>query len=347
MNAHGLWEALVAAKLVDGAAPPDAPPPTPWYVRALTGFAAWVASWFVLSTIGALSWRLLDSAPGPIVVGLVLCGAAAWGLRGGDRGTFVEQLALAVALAGQAAVAFGLMNAFSPHRILPLALLVAFELLLVAAIPHRVHRVLAVLAAAGAAYAILLLDVPRLPLVPVLTAAFAMTALVADRNAAVSAWAAPVAAGLALAVCAAAGAMPLVDAFSVGRVPYGARDRMGWLLLAVVFAATAAAIVHARGPADRLARLGIGAGVVALCGFAWAVPGLLAAATVAVVAFAMARPALLGVGLVTALWMTAYYYYALDASLLVKAASLALCGAVLVAIGLVLPRLVAPAEARS
>ncbi len=345
MNAEALWDRLTAARLVDGPTPEAGPPRAPWYLRALTGFAAWVASWFVLSTIGALSWAVLESAPGSIVLGLMLCGAAAWGLRRGDSGTFVEQLALSVSIAGQAAVGWGLVRAFSPHWILPLAFIVAFEALLVLAVAHRVHRVLATLAAAGAAYGLLLAGAWWIPLVPLFAAGFVATALVADRRAAIAAWAEPVSTALALALCAAAIAWPFVDAFARVKSPYGFNVTLQWVLLAVVFAAAVAAIVLRRGPDHVAPRVGIAVAVLALCVFAWAVPGLLAGAIVAVVAFAMARPALLGVGLVAALWMGSYYYYALDTTLLVKAASLALCGAVLVAIGLVLPRLVAPAGA--
>ncbi len=345
MTGHALWSALAARGLVEGDAPPAATPRPPWYLRGLLGFAAWVASWFVLASIGALSWRLLETAAGAMLVGALLCGAAAFVLRQGERQAFVEQLALAISFAGQASIAYGLFQALGPKELAPLLAIAAFEAVMVVAIPHRMHRAMCTLFACTALYAALMFGPPRWPLPVLIAGLFAWFALAADRSARANAWGEPISTGLALALCAYAPFAPWIQEMGMRDPPW---SNLAWLegvLLALVLAGVVIALVRRGALRDGHARAAIGIATVALAALAWPVPGLIASLIVVIVAFAMARPVLVGVGIVSAVWMLGFYYYSMQTSLFTKSMSLAAAGCVLLAAGLVLPRLIEGAGA--
>lgn len=71
----------------------------PWFVRILTGFGAWLASWFLIAflSIGVLG---AGEEVGAIVLGLLLTGVAVL-VRHAGSNVFLTQLALATGLAGQ------------------------------------------------------------------------------------------------------------------------------------------------------------------------------------------------------------------------------------------------------
>jgi uncharacterized membrane protein len=134
MTAEQLQEALARA--------PEAAPERPWYIGMLLGVAGWFAGLFALIFLGALLRP--DSAGGALTSGAVLA-AAAWGLFKVDRdGAFVSQLALALSIAAQFLLLFGIHQAFfhkgdtSIATIALVALLI--QLALVLAMPNRLHR---------------------------------------------------------------------------------------------------------------------------------------------------------------------------------------------------------------
>ena len=123
-------------------APESAAPERPWFIGLLLGVAGWFAGLLLLVFIGAILRP--DSGPGAIATGLVLL-AAAWGLFKVDRdGAFVSQLALALSIAAQFALLFGLHESLfksgqgSIATIAFVALLI--QLALVPAMPNRLHR---------------------------------------------------------------------------------------------------------------------------------------------------------------------------------------------------------------
>jgi hypothetical protein len=142
-------DALVAALRARGLIAADAPSlpdesDRPWYLSLLMGIAGWVAGLFVLGFIVAL----LDvkSARDVLTIGVVLLGSA-WALYAASRSiVFLDQLALALSIAGQIAVALYLVDEFD--RALPAAaILLGLQLLLFAVMSYRVARSLAALAA--------------------------------------------------------------------------------------------------------------------------------------------------------------------------------------------------------
>ena len=116
------------------------------------------------------------------------------------------------------------------------------------------------------------------------------------------------------------------------------------LLLAATFAGVAAILLRRARIDDMRVVAAVALASAALIAATWPVPGLLAALIVVVVAFAMGRPALTGLGLVTAAAMLGYYYFSLQATLMVKSLSLMAAGAVLLVAGRALPRLAPPVD---
>jgi hypothetical protein len=133
----------------DPPAHPDAD--RPWYIGFLLGVSGWVAGIFVLVFIFMLFQ--LRSPASALIIGVVLL-VAAWGLYRVDRdGAFVSQLALALSVAGQLTLLFGLQGVlFKESRtIAGLAFVaVVLELTLIAAIPNGLHRTMSTLYACSA-----------------------------------------------------------------------------------------------------------------------------------------------------------------------------------------------------
>lgn len=136
------WPERVTAAL---AAEADAPP---WYVRVLVGFGAWLAS---LLLIAFVVISVTDSESAMVAVGGVMM-VAALGARFASGHDFVAQAALAVSLAGQALLAFGLMRHGTSTV---LWTVIGCQTLLALAFPDRIHRFLSVLAATAAAVLLL------------------------------------------------------------------------------------------------------------------------------------------------------------------------------------------------
>jgi hypothetical protein len=124
-----------------GKAPESAAAERPWYIGLLLGVAGWFAGLLLLIFVGAVLRP--DSGPGALATGLVLL-ASAWGLFKVDRdGAFVSQMALALSIAGQFALLFGLHESIfkSDKGIASIALVaLLIQLALVPAMPNRLHR---------------------------------------------------------------------------------------------------------------------------------------------------------------------------------------------------------------
>jgi hypothetical protein len=123
---------------------------TPWFVRALAGFGAWMSAFFILAFLGlGVMW---GEEVGAIILGLVCCGAATL-VRRVARSVFLTQLTLAFGLAGQGLLLGGVgALTDSPEGTAAIAILLFAALLVV--FPDPVQRFLS---AWGAPLALLLL----------------------------------------------------------------------------------------------------------------------------------------------------------------------------------------------
>jgi len=110
----------------------------PWYVRVMVGFSAWLASWmFIGFIVGA---AIVESSQATLILGVVLVVGAVVGRCVSDN-DFITQMALAVSLAGEALMVFGVGRI--THSVeLSLFSFIALEAVLVIFYPDIVHRFL-------------------------------------------------------------------------------------------------------------------------------------------------------------------------------------------------------------
>jgi hypothetical protein len=139
-----LIEALRARGLIaeDAAAPPLDDSHRPWFISLMLGVAGWLAGIFLLAF--AVMMFELKTTNAFLALGLLSCGAA-WALYFADRrGAFFDQLALALSIAGQCALAWAFLDDVgSALRIS--ATLLALQLVVLLVMPNKTARTLAAL----------------------------------------------------------------------------------------------------------------------------------------------------------------------------------------------------------
>ena len=92
----------------DAPSMPEEGEPRPWFVAMMLGIAGWLAGILLLAFIG-MNFRL-ESRAAFAIVGLALM-VGAWALYYADRkAVFLDQLALALSIAGQCALAWALLK---------------------------------------------------------------------------------------------------------------------------------------------------------------------------------------------------------------------------------------------
>jgi hypothetical protein len=126
----------------DGPAPPEDSMDRPWFVSLLQGIAGWLAGIFLLIFVGLIFKP--ESGPLIFVLGAVLL-AAAWFLYLADRhGAFLDQLALALSIAGQLAVAASVLKDHLTGLSMSVTALV-LQIFVLLIMPNKIARTLAAL----------------------------------------------------------------------------------------------------------------------------------------------------------------------------------------------------------
>lgn len=306
----------------------------------MIGIAGWVAALFVLGFVGVGMSNLFNSPMTAMVIGLVMCVAAAGVFHAMAKVDFMVQFAFAASVAGQAAFALGLLKDWHDSGAGWLAL-AGFQAVLLLVIEYPVHRVWSAFAAAVAVL-IALHQWSAEPLFPgILAAGLAILLLGEARLVRHAPLAHSTAVGLASALLVFVPSTVWMSPFALGeRHPsLPAIDWLGAALAGAVLVVTVGTILARRriAPASP-------AGVVALTGtllfavVASPFPALVASLVLVLVAFECGHRALLGLGLVAAGGMFSYYYYSLHASLLQKSFALLGMGAGLLATAAALRR---------
>ncbi len=116
---------------------------SPWYVKLLVGFSAWVAA-ILLGTFFAMA-NLIDSGQSSLIWGAILTISAiglCWWL---GRSIFWGQLAFALSLAGQGLLIAGVAWD-SPSTLSVLLFILVLEFVLFLIYPDTLHRFLSLLA---------------------------------------------------------------------------------------------------------------------------------------------------------------------------------------------------------
>jgi uncharacterized membrane protein len=116
----------------------------PWYIRTMVGFGAWIASLLLIGFVGSIGFA---SDAGFVVVGVLFIGGAIFA-RMKSQNDFMVQSALASSLAGQALLAYGIVEiSGSGDFEAVLSIVIILNAILFFAFPDRTHRVLSILIA--------------------------------------------------------------------------------------------------------------------------------------------------------------------------------------------------------
>ena len=140
----------------------------PWYVRVMVGFSAWLASWMLIGfVVGA---AIVESEQATLILGVILVVGAVIGRCVSDN-DFITQMTLAVSLAGEALIVFG-VSRISHSFEMAVFSFIALEAVLVAFYPDMVHRFLSA-ASIIMAFAALLFEWKAMQWVHVIVIGFA------------------------------------------------------------------------------------------------------------------------------------------------------------------------------
>jgi len=345
MSAVNVWQQLLAAGIVQGAAPPAAAARSPWFVRVMLGVAGWFGALFLLLFVGFALEFIIKSSGASVIAGVLACAAAAALFRAAPENDFASQFGFAVSLAGQALLVFGLASATGGKTLASVGMMLSVvQAILFWLVPSYLHRIWT--ASTGAcAFALAVADMGLVAFAPgILTAAFAWVALKEFDLARHSALARAAAYGLALAVIVVAvlhsGAWfswiferPKSPIGGIWGVRIGAAFT-GAVLLWSVFQLLAREGLAMESAQARIALAG--AGIVALATLK--APGLGPAAAVLVLGFANGNRVLAGLGILGLLAYLSHYYYSLQLTLLEKSLLLACTGVTLLGVRLALDR---------
>lgn len=141
-SSRSAWGQLLEAGLIlPGSEPePDMEPEAPWFIKVLLAFCGWFASLLLLGFVGLGFVFVMDSAAASLGTGLAII-ASAYALLSTPRNEFLEHLGLAVSLAGQGLVVWGLVQLDDGYARIPWLLILLVEAPLAILMPNFVHRV--------------------------------------------------------------------------------------------------------------------------------------------------------------------------------------------------------------
>lgn len=333
-----LWARLREAALVEGEMPQAGDARTPWFVRIMLGFAGWIGALFLLGFVGVGFAFVMKSATASLVVGAAACAAATAIFRAAPKSDFAAQFGLAVSLAGQALLAFGLTEWIGRSGTRVAFAIALQEAVLFALIPNFIHRLLCAWGGALAA-TWLIVDAGFFAFAPAaVTAGFLwiwLSEFEFGRQGSLVR-----AGGYGLALASVQTAVMHGGLWGVWMAALGHRHAtQGAAVEWLGHAASAAVLLWA--VLKLLSRegvaLGSGKGRVALAGAlilgaaSLKAPGVGPAAAILVVGFANANRVLAGLGILALLGYLSHYYYSLQSTLLVKSGLLAATGLALLA----------------
>ncbi|MEX2496439.1 MAG: DUF4401 domain-containing protein [Woeseia sp.] len=319
----------------------------PWYVRAMVGFGAWLASLFVIGSVAGIG----IAVGGVTLLGIGLV-VAAVALRKQSDNDFLVQSALAGSLAGQAMLAWGIADLTGGNEELLCAMIIAISAVLFFVFPDRIHRVLSVLFAASALTALIYL-LEMNALVPVLGPAFAgALVMVQEKRSRLIAGGfgelvRPLENGLMLSAfgCLMLSTVYVLPELGLDFVVYP-RPWISTVLLGALFLYVGSRtwpplLEHA----GKAAAPGVYALMVLVIAVAWAVPGLLLALIVVMLGAATGNRSFVGAGIAFLTLFITAYFYAIETTMLTKSITLIATGATILLARSVLLHLLSPAPA--
>ncbi|AGC47535.1 hypothetical protein MYSTI_06262 [Myxococcus stipitatus DSM 14675] len=331
---------------------------TPWFVKVLTGIGAWMSASFILSFFACIGIGQNEVAF--ILLGVVCC-VAATALRRLSSGAFLEQLALALALAGLGIVTAGVALETGEAQPAALANLV-FSAALIIAFPDSTLRVIATFTLVGAALVLLwnFLGILGVDLGVFVCAALAQGLLLYQpRLAAGRMGEALGSLSLGLATCVPAlllvrSSMRLLDVENWFRFGDASAPNGPLVLTLLLTALALYAAWHTMNELDLEPASTAGAGVFAaltlMAVLTLHTPAIIASIGLLLTGFLRRNVVVLGLAVAFLVLSGAWYYYDLSLTLLAKSGALVGSGAVLLALRWFLfrraPHSPATAEAR-
>ena len=135
-----VYATLQKACLVNDKPLEDEAVESPWFVKVLLAFSAWLAAAFLLGFVGALFESILDNKLAAIVIGLVMIGGAYSILRM-PKNEFVKHLALALSFAGQTLVVWSIFRFHNLDDSLAWGIVMLLQASLALFMPDFIHRV--------------------------------------------------------------------------------------------------------------------------------------------------------------------------------------------------------------
>ena len=339
MTATEIWTRLRQAGLVQGELPVQDGVRSPWFVRAMLGIAGWFGALFLLLFVGfGLSFIIKDSGAA-LITGVIACGLAAALFRKAPENDFAGQFGLAVSMAGQALMIFGIGQMLGSKSVAVVGIVTAaIQAALFWLLPSYVHRIWS--AAIGAcALAVALADMGLMAFTPALVlAAFAWVWLKEFDHARDGPLVRAGGYGLALAAVV---ITVMHGELSIARILDNPKPPVGgvagaWIGAGLTGAALLWAVVQLLAREDVPLESNQGkvafVGAVILAVATLKAPGIGPAAAVLVIGFANGNRVLAGFGILALLGYLSHYYYALQITLLEKSAVLAGTGIALLAL---------------
>jgi hypothetical protein len=341
-----LWAQLGRAGLAGGEMPREEGH-GPWYVRLMLGLAGCIAAAFLIGFVAVGLEFVVQSKPGSIFAGVLMI-ASAYVLFLTSRTDFSAMFGLAVSVAGQALLAYGLFRMLEGlGRATPWLMMAAIEGALAAAMAHYIHRLLSAYAAVlmlAAAFAVS----GAAALAPAIAAAaVAYVWLNELQSPGLHARLHPIAYGLTLGLINVEifnwGGKPFLAAFARPDAVDWARPWMGELLVLATLLFVVWRLIARAGWEPREPRSMMALATAALIGGAsLKAPGIAAGFIIVLLGFSNGNRVLWGLGIASLLLYVSGYYYLLDATLLFKSGVLAASGVVLLGARWLLLRRIVP-----
>jgi hypothetical protein len=332
-----LWDRLKADGLVEGELPASQDRASPWFVRVMLGIAGWIGAFFLLGFVAIAFLSLMENAGGALTLGALCCAGAFLLFRFKGENDLAAQFGLAISLAGQGLIAFGVWDSVSHETPILFGTFALVEAVLVLVMPNALHRVLS---SFGGAIA-LALAINRAGLYGIapalLCGGLVFIWLEPSRWARSGALWRPVGYGLALATLlieAGRGSWSewLYDlkgdpTWLMLHGPALGRGLIGLLILWTVSRLLARETV-AVGSKPWLVAM---AAALLLAALSFLAPGIAPALLVVLLGFGAGNRILVGLGIISLLGFVSHFYYSLHATLLAKSGVLVATGLALLA----------------
>ncbi|ROR94910.1 uncharacterized protein DUF4401 [Sinobacterium caligoides] len=340
-----MWETLTTAGIITAQKPAELPSDSPWYVKLLVAFSAWLASLFVLLLIilTGFASSLMDNAYALTITGLALIVAAYTVLRQSDH-VFATNFALCISFAGQVLVTLPILDHADKGLHWLLVVLAVFHLLLAIVMPNFIHRVFSSMLAGGylsyafgAPYQIFITGIIMVITVWLWLHEFRCPKHMATQRA--------ISYGLTLTVILTTASRLFPETLYFNDGPESIflwvilSPWLWWVGQALLGAAALYTVWHIL---DRLGhKLFAPYSIAALLGMLAIViatmdtEGITVGVLVLLLGFANSNRVLMGLGTVAMLSYISYYYYLLEVSLLDKSQTLLIIGVILLAINFI------------